>query len=103
FRILNKKKLLADYDVLVDLNFIEPEKLTGRFNFFNFLGVLFVILSLRSTVNMNKFVVVCSATIGPYGCLLNKLVKKYLDRVDLVTYRESYSQRYVDFLGINNP
>ena len=101
FKIFNKKILLSEYDVLVDINFIEPEKLVDKFSIINFMGVLFVMLSLKNALNSNKKVVVCSATIGPYGNILNKLAKRYLNKTDLITYREAYSQNYVDFLGVN--
>lgn len=103
FKILNKKELLLNYDVLVDLNFIEPEKLVDKFSFINFMGVFFVILSLKNTLNSNKPVFVCSATIGPYGNFLNNFAGKYLNQTDLITYRESYSQKYVDSLGVTGP
>lgn len=103
FKIINKKRLLTEYDVLIDLNFIEPEKLVDKFSLINFMGVLFVLLSLKNTINCDKPVVVCSATIGPYGWLFNKLAKKYLNKVDLITYREAYSQKYVDSLGVELP
>ena len=89
--------------MLVDINFIEPEKLVDKFSIINFMGVLFVMLSLKNALNSNKKVVVCSATIGPYGNILNKLAKRYLNKTDLITYREAYSQNYVDFLGVNLP
>ncbi|BDZ71652.1 hypothetical protein GCM10025861_21690 [Methanobacterium petrolearium] len=103
FKILNKKKLLSEYDVLVDLNFIEPEKLVDKFALMIFIGVLFTLLSLKNTLSCDKPVVVCSATIGPYGNLFNKLAKNYLNKVDLITYREAYSQKYVDALGVKLP
>ncbi|KAF5053928.1 Polysaccharide pyruvyl transferase [anaerobic digester metagenome] len=103
FKILNKKRLLTEYDVLIDLNFIEPEKLVDKFSLINFMGVLFVLLSLKNTINSDKPVVVCSATIGPYGNFFNKLAKKYLNEADLITYREAYSQKYVDSLGVEVP
>nr|WP_319374724.1 polysaccharide pyruvyl transferase family protein [uncultured Methanobacterium sp.] len=103
FKILNKKKLLSEYDVLIDLNFIEPEKLVDKFSLINYMGVLFVLLGLKNTINSDKPVVVCSATIGPYGKLFNKLAKNYLNKTDLITYREAYSQKYVELLGVEVP
>ena len=105
FNISNKIKStkFVEYDAFVDLNFIEPEKLVDNFSLINFVGVLFVLLSLKNILSTKRPVVVCSATIGPYGKFLSTLARRFLNKADLITFRERYSLNYMNKLGVNQP
>lgn len=53
---------------------------------------------------INKPVMVCSATIGPYqGRFLRRLASYVLNKTDIITLREEYSQNYLSTLGVTKP
>ena len=103
FNINNKIRTgrFSEYDAFVDLNFIEPEKLVDKFSIINFTGVLFVLLGIKNILSVKKPIIVCSATIGPYGKFLSILARIYLNKVDLITFRERFSLDYMPKLGVN--
>ena len=105
FNITNKinSEKFNEYDAFIDINFIEPEKLVDEFKIINFIGVLFVLLSLNNSFSIKRPLIVCSATIGPYSGLINFLANHFLNKVDLITFRERYSLKYIEKLKINKP
>lgn len=92
------------YDVIVDLNLIEPDRLTDRTHLVSTVGVFFDLLDIWYATTTGEPVIVCSATIGPYRSrALKRLAKYVLNKVDIITVREKYSQNYLKLLGINKP
>ena len=89
------------YDVIVDLNLIEPNE--GVY-FGMTVGDFFALFNTWYTTMTEKPVMVCSATIGPYqGRFLRYLASYVLNKVDIITLREEYSQKYLSTLGVTKP
>jgi len=104
FRKASLKSQLQQYDVVVDLNLIEPDKFTDKVSLTSLVGNILTLLNISSANVTDKPVIVCSATIGPYeNKLLRNVAKRVLNEVDLITLREHYSQDYLFQLGINKP
>ena len=92
------------YDVIADLNLIEPDRVTDRADLANTVGVLLTLLNTWYATMTRKPVIVCSATVGPYnGRILKCLAKRTLNKVDVITLREKCSQDYLELLGVNKP
>ena len=95
------KDELQRCDVIVDLNLIEPNE--GIY-FTMTVGDFFALFNTWYTTMTGKPVVVCSATIGPYhGRFLRRLASYVLNKVDIITLREEYSQNYLSTLGVTKP
>lgn len=93
------------YDVIVDLNLIEPDRPTGGTDLVSIVGIFFAFFNTWYTTMIGKPpVIVCSATIGPYRSrILRCLAKHVLNKVDIITLREKHSQSYLELLGVNKP
>jgi len=92
-------------DVIVDLNIIEPAE--GVY-FTMTIGEFFALLNTWYATMTGKPVIVCSATIGPHsgrfwGRVLRRLASYVLNKVDIITLREEFSQNYLQVLGVNKP
>lgn len=88
-------------DVIVDLNLIEPSE--GVY-FTMTMGNFFALFNTWYATMTGKKVMVCSATIGPYqGRFLRRFAKYVLNKVDIITLREEYSQNYLSTLGVTKP
>jgi polysaccharide pyruvyl transferase WcaK-like protein len=99
------RSLFGEYDVIIDLNLIEPEQFNDKkTDIIDFFGQLFALLSIwNCSLNENK-VMVCSATIGPYNNpVLVSLAKSVLNKVSLITLREAFSGEYIKSIGIEKP
>lgn len=102
-RLFKKKPKgeLQSSDVIVDLNLIEPAegvylKMT--------IGAFFALMDTWHSKMAGKPVNVCSATIGPYNnFVLTSLARYVLNKVDLITLRENYSEKYLDKIRVNKP
>jgi len=99
------KDEIQRYDVIVDLNIIEPAE--GVY-FTMTVGEFFALLNTWYATMTGKPVIVCSATIGPYsgrfwGRVLRSLASYVLNKVDVITLREEFSQNYLQVLGVNKP
>jgi polysaccharide pyruvyl transferase WcaK-like protein len=103
FNNIFKSGKFSEFDAFVDLNFIEPEKLVDKFSLINFIGVLFVLFGLKNILSTKRPVIVCSATIGPYDKFLSILAMRFLNNVDLITFRERYSLDYMAKLKVYKP
>lgn len=89
------------YDVIIDPNLIEPDE--GIYSSMT-VGNFFALLNTWYATMTGKSVMVCSATIGPYKSrFLTRLASYVLNKVDMITLREEYSQNYLQVLGINKP
>ena len=93
------------YDAIVDLNLIEPAE--GAY-FIMTAGAFFAMLNTWYATMTRRPVIVCSATIGPYngrfsGRFLRSLANYVLNKVDIITLREEFSQNYLQVLGVNKP
>ena len=99
------KTELSDYDIIVDLNLIEPDRLADEDNIIDIIGVYFVFFNIFAASLTRSSFVVCSATVGPYKSkLLRKIAKISLNKSDLITFREKYSYNYTTKnLQIDNP
>lgn len=87
-------------DFIIDLNLIEPNELT----LISTVGDFFALFNTWYATMTGKTVMVCSATIGPYqGRFLRRLASHVLNKVDIITLREKYSQNSLQVLGINKP
>ncbi len=90
------------YNVIVDLNLIEPDRPTGGADLISIAGTFFAFFNTWHTTMIGKPVIVCSATIGPYRSrILRRLAKHVLNKVDIITLREEHSQSYLELLGVN--
>jgi len=97
-------KPLQQYDVIVDLNFIEPDRLTDQYDWTSFAGNFFALLNVLYATITDKPVVVSSATIGPYdNRILRQAAKWILNKSDLITLREEYSLGYLHNIGVDKP
>ncbi|MGB8217137.1 MAG: polysaccharide pyruvyl transferase family protein [Candidatus Methanoperedens sp.] len=95
------KDELQRCNVIIDLNLIEPNE--GIY-FTMTVGDFFALLNTWYTTMTGKPVMVCSATIGPYkGRFLRYLASYVLNKVDIITLREEYSQNYLSTLGVTKP
>lgn len=95
---------LKHYDVVVDLNLIEPDKLTDRYDWMSAIGNSLALLNILYAKIAKKPVLVCAATIGPYENRALRVLAKYiLNKVDVITLREAYSKDYLKTIGINKP
>mgnify|MGYP001124775644 CR=1 FL=1 len=92
------------YDVIADLNLIEPDRFANRADLVNTAGVLFALSNIWHATMTRKPVIICSATIGPYQSRISRRLAKYvLNKVDIITLREEHSQNYLQLLGVNKP
>jgi polysaccharide pyruvyl transferase WcaK-like protein len=92
------------YDAVIDLNFIEPDRFTDRADLVSTVGIFFALLNTWYATITGKPVMVCSATIGPYQSrFLRHLANYVLNKVDIITLREEYSHNYLSLLGVNKP
>ena len=92
------------HDVIVDLNLIEPDRLTDEYDLISTAGNLFALLNIWYATMTKKPVIVCSATIGPYkNKFLRRVAKHVLNKVNIITLREEYSQDYLQSLGVDKP
>ncbi len=104
FRKASLKHQLQQYDAIVDLNLIEPDKFTDKVSLTSLVGNLLTLLNISSVNITDKPVIVCSATVGPYeNKLLRNVARRVLNEVDLITLREHYSQDYLSHSGIDKP
>ena len=98
------KSQLQQYDAIVDLNLIEPDKFTDKVSLTSLVGNLLTLLNISSANITDKPVIVCSATVGPYeNNFLRNIARRILNEVDLITLREHYSQDYLYHIGIDKP
>lgn len=94
------KDELQQCDVIVDLNLIEPGKGTSHMVIGNF----FALINTWYATMTGKPVILSSATIGPYNNrFLRGFAKYVLNKVDIITLREGYSQNYLSVLGVDKP
>lgn len=95
----------SDFDVIIDLNLIEPDRFNDKkIDPLNVFGQLFALLSIWNAALSNKKVVVCSATIGPYeNPALKFLARHILDNVSLISLREEFSRDYLESIDIKRP
>jgi len=92
------------YDAVIDLNLIEPDRLTDRADLISTVGNFFALLNVWYATMIGKPMIVCSATVGPYsGKIPRCLAKHVLNKVDIITLREEYSHNYLSVLGVNKP
>ena len=95
---------LKQYDVIVDLNLIEPDRLTNEYDLVSTAGNFFALLNIWYATMTKKPVIVCSATIGPYqNKFLRRVAKHVLNKVNIITLREDYSRDYLQNLGVDKP
>lgn len=95
------KDELQQCDAIVDLNLIEPNE--GIYVGMT-VGNFFALFDTWYATMTGKPVMVCSATIGPYqGRFLRRLASHVLNRADIITLREEYSQNYLSTLGVTKP
>lgn len=60
--------------------------------------------NLLFAVLLNKPVIICAESIGPFKSTFNRFIARYtLNRVDLITLREEHSLKHLQKLGINKP
>jgi hypothetical protein len=64
FRKASLKSQLQQYDTIVDLNLIEPDKCTARVDLEDLVGNLLTLLNISSANITDKPMIVCSATNG---------------------------------------
>ena len=92
------------YDVIVDLNLIEPDRLTDEYDLVSIAGNIFALLNIWYATMTRIPVIVCSATIGPYQNKFSRRVAKHvLNKVNIITLREEYSRDYLQNLGVDKP
>ena len=97
-RSLCGKKLQEYYDADIVLN-TGGDVLTEDygFPFSHFVNLLFAIL-------LDKPVVICAESLGPYKKNLSKLIAKFIfNRTKLITLREERSLRHLQEIGVNKP
>jgi polysaccharide pyruvyl transferase WcaK-like protein len=95
---------LKQYDAIVDLNLIEPDKLTDKYDFVSAAGNFLALLNVWYATLTKKPVIVCSATIGPYQNKFSRRVAKHvLNKVNIITLREDYSLDYLQSIGVDKP
>lgn len=92
------------YDIIVDLNLIEPDRLTDEYDLVSIAGNIFALLNVWYATMTKKPVMICSATIGPYQNKFSRRVAKHvLNKVNIITLREDYSRDYLQNLGVDKP
>ena len=95
---------LRQYDAIVDLNLIEPDRLTDEYDLVSTAGNFLALLNVWYATQTKKPVIVCSATIGPYQNKFSRRVAKHvLNKVKIITLREEYSRGYLQNLGVDKP
>ncbi len=101
-----KTTLFSDFDIIIDLNLIEPDRFNDnkRVDPVNVFGQLFALLSIWNASLSDNEVVVCSATIGPYkNPVLRFLARRILNNVSLISLREEFSRDYLESIGVKRP
>ncbi|KKG07957.1 polysaccharide pyruvyl transferase family protein [Methanosarcina mazei] len=100
-----KTSLFSDFDVIIDLNLIEPDRFNDKkIDLVNVFGQLFALLSIWNTALSNKEVIICSATIGPYkNPVLRFLAPRILNNVSLISLREEFSRDYLESIEVKRP
>ena len=100
-----KTTLFGDFDVIIDLNLIEPDRFNDKKSDpVNVFGQLFALLSIWNASLSDKGVVVCSATIGPYkNPVLRILARRILNNVSLISLREEFSRDYLESIEVKRP
>lgn len=95
----------SDFDVIIDLNLIEPDRFNDKkIDMVNLFGQLFALLSIWNATLSNKEIVVCSATIGPYkNSVLGFLAQHILNNVSLISLREEFSRDYLESIEVKKP
>jgi len=95
----------SDFDVIIDLNLIEPDRFNDKkIDPVNAFGQLFALLSIWNAALSNKEIVVCSATIGPYkNSVLRYLARHILNNVSLISLREEFSRDYLEAIEVKRP
>jgi len=95
----------SDFDVLVDLNLIEPDSFNdNKIDPVNIVGQLFALGSIWNATLSRKKYVVCSATIGPYNnSIVRSLATHALNKVSQITLREAFSRDYLRSINIDQP
>lgn len=105
--LLGKKSLskeLGQSEAFVDLNFIEPDKFTEIYDWNSVIGNFFALLNVWYATMYDRPVMICSATIGPYhNRLLRNFAKFILEKTDIITLREAFSERYLKEIGVRKP
>lgn len=98
----NPIKELKNYDVVLDLNFIEPDKLTDKYDLVSAVGNFFALLNVWYATRSKIPVMICSATVGPYyNRFLRDFARHILNKTNIITLREEYSQIYLSNIGVN--
>jgi len=94
-----------DFDVIIDLNLIEPDRFNDKkIDPVNVFGQLFALLSIWNASLSDKEVVICSATIGPYkNPVLRSLARRILNNVSLISLREEFSRDYLESIEVKKP
>jgi hypothetical protein len=100
-----KTTLFDDFDVIIDLNLIEPDRFNDeKIDPVNVFGQLFALLSIWNASLSDKRVVVCSATIGPYkNPVLKIFARRILNNVSLISLREEFSKDYLESIEVKRP
>ena len=100
-----KTTLFGDFDVIIDLNLIEPDRFNDeKIDPVNVFGQLFALLSIWNVSLSDKRVVVCSATIGPYkNPVLRIFARRILNNVSLISLREEFSKDYLESIEVKRP
>ncbi|WP_342771244.1 MULTISPECIES: polysaccharide pyruvyl transferase family protein [unclassified Methanoculleus] len=95
----------SDFDVIIDLNLIEPDRFNDKkFDPVNVFGQLFALLSIWNASLSDREVVICSATIGPYkNPVLRFLARRILNNVSLISLREEFSRDYLESIEVKKP
>ena len=93
------------FDVIIDLNMIEPDRFNDKkIDPVNIFGQLFTLLSIWNASFSGNEVVVCSATIGPYkNLVLRSLARNVLNSVSLITLREEFSRNFLETIEVKKP
>jgi polysaccharide pyruvyl transferase WcaK-like protein len=93
-----------DCDVIIDLNLIEPDRFTKRFDLGASLGNLFALMNIWLAEDRGIPVFVCSSTVGPYSSqILRKIARLVLNKVDMISTRERFSFDYLHNIGVQTP
>jgi len=107
YSLFGKKSLskeLGQSEAFVDLNFIEPDKFTEIYDWNSVVGNFFALLNVWYATMYGIPVMICSATVGPYhNKLLRNFAKFILEKADIITLREAYSDQYLKEIGVKKP
>lgn len=99
---LSYSKDLEKYDIVLDLDLIEPDKLTDKYDLMSSVGNFFALLDVLYATLSKTPVMICSATIGPYHSrILRKFARIILNKTDIITVREELSKIYLSDIGVN--